>query len=320
MSLSVSVPMNAVNAMPIPLAQGARVVLQAKPTYWTKRGTFRSRLVRSARSASASCSPASRSSNAPSRPKGSSMPSASARFRSCPAGRARHRSQLGRREGRGRELPPSLARRARRETRARCREPARCPRWSRPCSDSTATPRSRSSSSPAAAARSRSCCPSPTRRWSELWFRCRTPVVSAIGHEAGQSPARPRRRRPRIHPDRRRQAGRAGRTRGDRPRGRRPRPVAPGRACDALESERSGLRALVSRPVMADPVALVRVRRHELATLRSARGDPPRDPAAPRCRRGRAPPSPGRRPLPAVHPRAGVCRGAASRRPHRHGP
>jgi exodeoxyribonuclease VII large subunit len=40
MSLSVSVPMNAVNAMPIPLAQGARVVLQAKPTFWTKRGSL----------------------------------------------------------------------------------------------------------------------------------------------------------------------------------------------------------------------------------------------------------------------------------------
>lgn len=40
MSLSVSVPMNAVNAMPMPLAQGARVVLQAKPTFWTKRGTL----------------------------------------------------------------------------------------------------------------------------------------------------------------------------------------------------------------------------------------------------------------------------------------
>src|SRR3954470_1861088 len=40
MSLSVSVPMNAVHAMPIPLAQGARVVLQAKPTFWTKRGTL----------------------------------------------------------------------------------------------------------------------------------------------------------------------------------------------------------------------------------------------------------------------------------------
>ncbi|HET7399373.1 MAG TPA: exodeoxyribonuclease VII large subunit [Intrasporangium sp.] len=40
MSLSVSVPMNAVNAMPTPLTQGARVVLQAKPTFWTKRGTL----------------------------------------------------------------------------------------------------------------------------------------------------------------------------------------------------------------------------------------------------------------------------------------
>lgn len=40
MSLSVSVSMNAVNAMPIPLTQGARVVLQAKPTFWTKRGTL----------------------------------------------------------------------------------------------------------------------------------------------------------------------------------------------------------------------------------------------------------------------------------------
>jgi exodeoxyribonuclease VII large subunit len=40
MSLSVSVPMNAVNAMPMPLTDGARVVLQAKPTFWTKRGTL----------------------------------------------------------------------------------------------------------------------------------------------------------------------------------------------------------------------------------------------------------------------------------------
>ena len=40
MSLSVSVPMNAINAMQVPLTQGARVVLQAKPTFWTKRGTL----------------------------------------------------------------------------------------------------------------------------------------------------------------------------------------------------------------------------------------------------------------------------------------
>ena len=35
-----------------------------------------------------------------------------------------------------------------------------------------------------------------------------------------------------------------------------------------FEAERSGLRALVSRPVMADPVALVRARRQEVAALR----------------------------------------------------
>src|SRR6476659_6042224 len=40
MSQSVSVPMNARNGMAVPLAQGARVVLQAKPTFWTKRGTL----------------------------------------------------------------------------------------------------------------------------------------------------------------------------------------------------------------------------------------------------------------------------------------
>ncbi|RKT78684.1 exodeoxyribonuclease VII large subunit [Terracoccus luteus] len=40
MSLSVSVPMNAVRAMPMPLTPGARVVLQARPTFWTKRGTL----------------------------------------------------------------------------------------------------------------------------------------------------------------------------------------------------------------------------------------------------------------------------------------
>ncbi|WP_347351987.1 exodeoxyribonuclease VII large subunit [Intrasporangium sp.] len=40
MSLPVAVPMNAVKAMPVPLTQGARVVLQAKPTFWTRRGSL----------------------------------------------------------------------------------------------------------------------------------------------------------------------------------------------------------------------------------------------------------------------------------------
>jgi exodeoxyribonuclease VII large subunit len=40
MSLSVAIQTNALDAMPTRLAQGARVVLQAKPVFWTQRGTL----------------------------------------------------------------------------------------------------------------------------------------------------------------------------------------------------------------------------------------------------------------------------------------
>ncbi|MCE1179244.1 MAG: exodeoxyribonuclease VII large subunit [Micrococcales bacterium] len=40
MSLSVSIHVNALDAMPTPLTQGSRVVIQAKPTFWTGRGTL----------------------------------------------------------------------------------------------------------------------------------------------------------------------------------------------------------------------------------------------------------------------------------------
>jgi len=40
MSLSVSISVHALAAMGAPLAEGARVVLQAKPSFWTKRGTL----------------------------------------------------------------------------------------------------------------------------------------------------------------------------------------------------------------------------------------------------------------------------------------
>lgn len=40
MSLSVAVPVQALDAMPSPPQQGARVVVHAKPTFWTKRGTL----------------------------------------------------------------------------------------------------------------------------------------------------------------------------------------------------------------------------------------------------------------------------------------
>ena len=40
MSLSVAIPTGALDAMPSPPQQGARVVVHAKPTFWTKRGTL----------------------------------------------------------------------------------------------------------------------------------------------------------------------------------------------------------------------------------------------------------------------------------------
>src|SRR5690348_1454855 len=40
MSLSVAISTNALDAMPVPLAQGVRVVLQAKPVFWTQRGSL----------------------------------------------------------------------------------------------------------------------------------------------------------------------------------------------------------------------------------------------------------------------------------------
>lgn len=40
MSLSVSIPGAALDAMPSPPTQGTRVVVQAKPTFWTKRGSL----------------------------------------------------------------------------------------------------------------------------------------------------------------------------------------------------------------------------------------------------------------------------------------
>jgi exodeoxyribonuclease VII large subunit len=40
MSLSVAIQTNALDAMPTPLTQGSRVVLQAKPVFWTQRGSL----------------------------------------------------------------------------------------------------------------------------------------------------------------------------------------------------------------------------------------------------------------------------------------
>ena len=61
---------------------------------------------------------------------------------------------------------------------------------------------------------------------------CRTPVVSAIGHETDAPLRRPRRRPALLDADRRGQAGRAGRRRGDRP-GRASCATGPAARCTA---------------------------------------------------------------------------------------
>ena len=40
LSLSVAIQTNALDAMPTALSQGARVVVQVKPVFWTQRGTL----------------------------------------------------------------------------------------------------------------------------------------------------------------------------------------------------------------------------------------------------------------------------------------
>ena len=40
MSLSVTISIHALNAMGVPLVDGARVVVHAKPSFWPRRGTL----------------------------------------------------------------------------------------------------------------------------------------------------------------------------------------------------------------------------------------------------------------------------------------
>ena len=98
--------------------------------------------------------------------------------------------------------------------------------------------------------------------------QARTPVISAIGHDvdkplldlvADWRASTPTDAGKKVVPDAAHERALVDRAR-DRVRRALVRRV---------EAERSGLRSLVSRPVMADPVALVRVRRQEVAALRA---------------------------------------------------
>jgi exodeoxyribonuclease VII large subunit len=96
----------------------------------------------------------------------------------------------------------------------------------------------------------------------------RTPVISAIGHDVDQPlldlvadwrASTPTDAGKRVVPDAAHERALV-----DSARDRVRRSVV-----RRVEAERSGLRSLVSRPVMADPVALVRARRQEVAALRA---------------------------------------------------
>ena len=269
MSLSVSVPMNAVRAMPMPLAQGARVVLQAKPTFWTRRGSLQleARQIR---------------------PVGIGdllarleiLKRTLAAEGLFDADRKRPLPFLPRRvglvTGRASAAERDVVENARRRwpgVRFEVREVA--VQGSSCVSEVVAALRELDEVPDVdviVVARGGGALEELLPFSNEAMIRAvaaaRTPVVSAIGHDVDQPlldlvadwrASTPTDAGKRVVPDAQEEARTvsAARQRLDLAVRRR------------LETERHGLRALMTRPVMADPVALVRVRRDELDGLRS---------------------------------------------------
>ena len=268
MSLSVSVPMNAVNAMPIPLAQGARVVLQAKPTFWTKRGTLqlearqirpvgigdllaRIEILKRTLAAEGLFDPA--------------------RKRPVPFLPGRVGLITGRNSAAERDVVENARRRwpaVRFEIREVAVQGASC------VSEVVAALRELDADRSVdviVIARGggalEELLPFSNEAMVRAVAQARTPVISAIGHEVDQPlldlvadwrASTPTDAGKRLVPDAAQEvaAVATGRQRMRQALARR------------VESERRSLRALTSRPVMADPVALVRLRRTEVAALR----------------------------------------------------
>jgi len=269
MSLSVSVPMNAVNAMPIPLAQGARVVLQAKPTFWTKRGTLQleARQIK---------------------PVGIGdllarveiLKRTLAAEGVFDADRKRPIPFLPRRvglvTGRSSAAEKDVVENARRRwpaVRFEIREvtvqgTSAVTEVIEALRELDAHPEVEVIVIARGGGALEELLPFSNEAMVRAVAAARTPVISAIGHDVDQPlldlvadwrASTPTDAGKKVVPDAQRELALVD---GGRDRLRRA-------AMRRLEGERSGLRALVSRPVMADPVALVRVRRQELATLRS---------------------------------------------------
>ena len=298
---------------PRPLAEGARVVLQAKPAFWTKRGTLQldarqirpvgvgellARLEHLKRHAGRR-GPVRRA-------------TASGRCRSCPAGSAWSAAGPAPPSRTWSRTPGAAGRRcASRSARSPCRGHDAVTEVSAALRELDARPGGRRH-------RHR---PRRRRRRGPAAVQQRDP---GAGGRRGAHPrrqrhrprrrhpaARPRRRRPGVHADRRRQAGRARRSpseraavAGTRDRLRRrasPRGVAPRAA--------AGWSSLRSRPVMADPGAIDRARRAGASTaLTRARPPAGARPAAPGRDQIGAPARAGARAVPAVDPRARATR------------
>ena len=320
MSLSVSVPMNAVNAMSIPLTQGARVVLQAKPTFWTKRGSLQleARQIR---------------------PVGIGDLLARVEMlkrtlaaegvfdaeRKRPIPFLPHR--VGLVTGRNSAAEKDVVENARRRwpaVRFEIREVA--------VQGSTAVAEVVAALAELDAqqgvdviviARGGGALEELLPFSNEAMIRAvaaaRTPVISAIGHDVDSpsstsSPTGGRRHRlmpaRRVVPDAAREIALVAGGR-DRLRSAIER---------RIESERRGLRSLVSRPVLADPDCPSQGATRRARGPSRARGPAPRGQAAPGRRPGRAPASSGHRPLAAVDPGSRLRRGPTSGRTHRDGP
>ncbi len=269
MSLSVSVPMNAVNAMPVPLAQGARVVLQAKPTFWTKRGSLQlearqikpvgigdllARVEILKRTLAAEgVFDADRKRRIPFLPQ-----------------------RVGLITGRSSAAEKDVVENARRRwpaVRFEIREVAvqgagAVVEVVEALRELDAMPQVEVIVIARGGGALEELLPFSNEAMVRAVAEARTPVISAIGHDVDQPlldlvadwrASTPTDAGKKVVPDAQHELALVG---GGRDRLRR----SLGRR---LETERAGLRALVSRPVMADPVALVRVRRQELTTLRA---------------------------------------------------
>ena len=267
-----SIHVNALDAMPGPLGEGARVVLQAKPAFWTQRGSLMlDAPTRSARSASASCSPRLEHLKRHLAAEGLFDRD---RKRPLPFLPRRVGLVCGRASAAERDVVENARRRwpaARFEIRQVAVQGATAvTEVTAALAELDAAPRGRRHRHrPRRRRASRTCCRSATRPWCGRSPRRRTPVVSAIGHDvdtplldlvADHRASTPTDAAKAIVPD-----AVAERAACRPPLASRGRRALAGR----LHHERRRLVELRSRPVLTDKGAFVRSQREVVEALRA---------------------------------------------------